>query len=161
MVKIRSAVEDEFIRREETVMTINRSILALSLAPVLISVLGTILTLVCFRYRSQIAKCYFRLRSRWHESRKSWPDWVIYVIRAVLGTVGIGMVGMGLILIPLPGPGSLLVLAGAGLLDLEFGWIIPALNKFIDYCPERWEPDALRNGLEKLQDGTNTRTTGT
>jgi uncharacterized protein (TIGR02611 family) len=44
------------------------------------------------------------------------------VLQAVIGAVGVAVVVIGIILIPLPGPGWLIVLAGLAILALEFVW---------------------------------------
>lgn len=42
--------------------------------------------------------------------------------RIVLGTIGGVLVAGGLVLVPLPGPGWLVVFAGLAVLGTEFGW---------------------------------------
>jgi len=43
-------------------------------------------------------------------------------LRIIIGTVGAIVVVSGLILVPLPGPGWLIVLAGLAIWALEFAW---------------------------------------
>ena len=45
-----------------------------------------------------------------------------YIRKAVIGTVGTLVLIIGIILIPLPGPGFLVVFAGIFILSLEFAW---------------------------------------
>src|SRR6476660_3412454 len=49
----------------------------------------------------------------------------------------IGVVGVGLVLVPLPGPGWLIVLAGLAILSLEFEWA-QRLLQFTRTQLERW-----------------------
>jgi uncharacterized protein (TIGR02611 family) len=42
--------------------------------------------------------------------------------RLVIGVVGFGVVVVGLLLVPLPGPGWAIVFAGVALLGTEFSW---------------------------------------
>jgi uncharacterized protein (TIGR02611 family) len=44
------------------------------------------------------------------------------VFRITVGVVGVGVCLIGLILVPLPGPGWLIVLAGLAILSIEFTW---------------------------------------
>jgi uncharacterized protein (TIGR02611 family) len=46
-------------------------------------------------------------------------DWAY---RALVGVVGASLVGLGVILIPLPGPGWLVVFLGLAVLGTEFPW---------------------------------------
>lgn len=44
------------------------------------------------------------------------------VVRVTVGVVGLALVLVGLVLVPLPGPGWLIVLAGLAVLAIEFVW---------------------------------------
>lgn len=44
------------------------------------------------------------------------------VYRSVVGVLGVGLVLVGLLLIPLPGPGWLIVFGGLAVLATEFPW---------------------------------------
>lgn len=54
---------------------------------------------------------------------------VKYVRRAVIAVVGGFVTIVGLILIPLPGPGFLIVFAGVFILSLEFEWFKPHVER--------------------------------
>jgi uncharacterized protein (TIGR02611 family) len=46
----------------------------------------------------------------------------LFLIRLVIGVVGTLVVLVGLVLVPLPGPGWLIVIFGLGILAIEFLW---------------------------------------
>jgi uncharacterized protein (TIGR02611 family) len=48
--------------------------------------------------------------------------WLDLTYRIVVGVVGAAVVGLGVVLIPLPGPGWLIVFAGLAILATEFVW---------------------------------------
>ena len=50
-------------------------------------------------------------------------------LRIVVGVLGAILVGGGLLLVPLPGPGWLIVFAGLALLATEFAWAARALER--------------------------------
>jgi uncharacterized protein (TIGR02611 family) len=58
-------------------------------------------------------------------------------LRIAVGVVGSVVVVVGLLLIPLPGPGWLIVLAGLAILSLEFEWAQRLLT-FTRLQLERW-----------------------
>jgi len=58
-------------------------------------------------------------------------------LRIVIGVVGVLVVAIGLVLVPLPGPGWLIVLAGLAILSLEFEWA-QRLMHFTRTQLERW-----------------------
>jgi uncharacterized protein (TIGR02611 family) len=58
-------------------------------------------------------------------------------LRIVIGLVGAVVVVVGLVLVPLPGPGWLIVLAGLAILSLEFEWA-RRLTTFTRAQLERW-----------------------
>src|SRR5262245_40332979 len=58
-------------------------------------------------------------------------------LRIVTGVVGVVVVAIGLVLVPLPGPGWLIVLAGLAILSLEFEWA-QRLLQFTRNQLERW-----------------------
>ncbi len=49
--------------------------------------------------------------------------------KIVIGIVGVLVVILGFILIPLPGPGLLVIVAGLAILSLEFEWADRQLSK--------------------------------
>jgi uncharacterized protein (TIGR02611 family) len=58
-------------------------------------------------------------------------------LRIAIGFVGTTVVLAGLVLVPLPGPGWLIVLAGLAILSLEFAWA-QRLRHFTHTRLERW-----------------------
>jgi uncharacterized protein (TIGR02611 family) len=58
-------------------------------------------------------------------------------LRIIIGVVGVAVVLIGLVLVPLPGPGWLIVLAGLAILSLEFEWAQRLLH-FTRTQLERW-----------------------
>ena len=49
--------------------------------------------------------------------------------KAVISILGFGLIILGIILLPLPGPGFLVIVAGLFVLSLEFEWAERHLNK--------------------------------
>lgn len=49
--------------------------------------------------------------------------------RSVVGVSGVAVVVLGIILLPLPGPGWLIIFAGLGILATEFEWAARLLNR--------------------------------
>jgi uncharacterized protein (TIGR02611 family) len=58
-------------------------------------------------------------------------------LRIGIGLVGAVVVVLGLVLVPLPGPGWLIVLAGLAILSLEFAWA-QRLANYTRTRLERW-----------------------
>jgi uncharacterized protein (TIGR02611 family) len=58
-------------------------------------------------------------------------------LRIAIGFVGVVVVIVGLVLVPLPGPGWLIVLTGLAILSLEFVWA-QRLMRFTRTQLERW-----------------------
>ncbi len=139
-------------------MSLGSAILAVSVPIILVSILGTFVTVTCFRYRKEIANNYLKLREYWHRNRESMPDWFIRFFQVVLGITGMILIVFGFVFMPLPGPGTVMILAGAGILDLEFGWIIPFLQKLLSWCPEGWRPGSLTRGLKNLRSYSHSST---
>ena len=46
----------------------------------------------------------------------------VYIYRVVVAVVGCSVVALGLVLVPFPGPGWLIVIVGLGILATEFAW---------------------------------------
>lgn len=61
------------------------------------------------------------MRPWFHELRQRNP-WLDPVLKIVITLVGILLVVIGLLMVPLPGPGWLVVFAGLALLATEFVW---------------------------------------
>lgn len=52
-----------------------------------------------------------------------------YLRKIVVALIGIPLIILGIILIPLPGPGLLVCFAGLFILSLEFEWAKPYMEK--------------------------------
>ena len=63
--------------------------------------------------------------------------WLDLTYRVVVGVLGAAVVVVGVILIPLPGPGWLIVFAGLGILATEFTWAGRVLH-FARRHYDRW-----------------------
>lgn len=59
--------------------------------------------------------------SRWRAAIRKRP-WLNIVYRVLITTLGVLVVVIGLILVPLPGPGWLIVFIGLTILGSEFHW---------------------------------------
>jgi len=55
--------------------------------------------------------------------------------RIAVALMGAGIVGIGLVLLPLPGPGWLIIFAGLGVLASEFSWA----RRLLDFARQRVE----------------------
>lgn len=51
-----------------------------------------------------------------------WPETIRQARRLVVLVVGLTLLLCGVVMLVTPGPGSLLILAGVGVLALEFAW---------------------------------------
>ena len=78
--------------------------------------------------------------SKWRGWLRKRP-WLNTVYKVLVTTLGLGIVALGLVLVPLPGPGWLIVFLGLTLLGSEYhwarrllGWLRRALARFW----ERW-----------------------
>lgn len=65
----------------------------------------------------------------WHSPR----DWIRIILksskRIVVLTIGLALVCLGLVLLVLPGPGLLVIIAGLAVLATEFAWAEHLLDK--------------------------------
>jgi uncharacterized protein (TIGR02611 family) len=50
------------------------------------------------------------------------------VLKSVVGVVGVAVIAVGIVLLPLPGPGWLIIFAGLGIMASEFEWANRLLN---------------------------------
>lgn len=64
-----------------------------------------------------------RLRAR----VRSWPGGFV-LWRAGITVLGTGIILVGIVLLPLPGPGWVIIFAGIGLLGTEYAWAARLLN---------------------------------
>lgn len=72
---------------------------------------------------------------------------VSFLRKFVAALIGIPLIILGIILIPLPGPGLLVSFAGLFVLSLEFDWVKPhmervkrEMKKIVDKAKERQKP---------------------
>ncbi|MBJ7342734.1 MAG: PGPGW domain-containing protein [Solirubrobacteraceae bacterium] len=74
--------------------------------------------------KEKIREFHLRLQAQQdaHKERSFW-------LRTVGVVVGIALLPLGVILIPLPGPGVGIILAGLAILSLEFHWLRKLLDK--------------------------------
>jgi uncharacterized protein (TIGR02611 family) len=81
-----------------------------------------------------------------HEERSAHQRWLDGIratsvgrwsVKIVVGTVGGALVVLGLIMVPAPGPGWLVVIAGLSVLALEFAWARHALD-FVKRYVRAW-----------------------
>ncbi|MEO6886618.1 MAG: TIGR02611 family protein [Jatrophihabitantaceae bacterium] len=89
-----------------------------------------------------------RLADRLHAGRarvRSLPGGVL-AWRVVVTLVGAGVVVLGIILLPLPGPGWLIIFAGLGILATEFEWAARLLNRARAFL-RNWTAWLGRQGL--------------
>lgn len=70
-----------------------------------------------------------------------------FLRKFVAALIGIPLIILGIILIPLPGPGLLVSFAGLFVLSLEFDWVKPhmervkrEMKKIVDKAKERQKP---------------------
>jgi uncharacterized protein (TIGR02611 family) len=74
------------------------------------------------------------------------------LLKVVVGVVGALVVGLGIVLLPLPGPGWLVIFAGFGIWTIEFPWA-KRLFHFVNRHRQRWtvwlreQPRSTRIGL--------------
>lgn len=84
-------------------------------------------------------------RDKLHEPIRSHPVFG-FPYRVVAAVAGIATVLIGLVLVPAPGPGWLIVIAGLGVLSTEFSWARRLLN-FTKRCVSAWTVWVLRQPL--------------
>lgn len=85
---------------------------------------------------SQLDKALIRLRST-RAGR--------FGVRLTIGIIGAIVTGIGLVLVPLPGPGWLIVFAGLAILSIEFTWA-RRLRRFGQDLVGRWGSWYARQG---------------
>jgi uncharacterized protein (TIGR02611 family) len=85
------------------------------------------------------------VRDRLHEPVRSHPV-LGFPYRVFVAVAGGLIVVIGLILVPAPGPGWLIVIAGLGVLSTEFAWARRLLN-FTKRCLMAWTLWLLRQPL--------------
>jgi uncharacterized protein (TIGR02611 family) len=64
-------------------------------------------------------------------------------VRILVTVAGIAVIAIGIVLLPLPGPGWLIIFAGLGLLATEYSWAARLLRRTRGYV-EAWTRWALR-----------------
>lgn len=81
-----------------------------------------------------------RFMHRWRERIRRRP-WLNVVYRVLVTVLGVAIVVIGLILVPLPGPGWLIVFLGLTLLGTEYSWarrMLGWLRRVLARFWERW-----------------------
>lgn len=88
----------------------------------------------------RLSRGFGRFANRWRELIRRRP-WLNLVYRILVSAVGATVVIIGLILVPLPGPGWLIVFVGLTILGTEFHWarrMLGWLRKVLARFWERW-----------------------
>jgi uncharacterized protein (TIGR02611 family) len=74
-------------------------------------------------------------------------------LQLVVGTLGVAVVALGILLIPFPGPGWLIVLAGLAILAVEFVWAQRLLGFTKDRLESWWHWLGRQHVLVRLTFG--------
>jgi uncharacterized protein (TIGR02611 family) len=69
-----------------------------------------------------------------------------WTVRVVVTAVGVAVIALGIVLLPLPGPGWLIIFSGLGILATEYTWAGRLLRRTRRYV-EAWTRWALRQPL--------------
>jgi uncharacterized protein (TIGR02611 family) len=72
--------------------------------------------------------------ARWRDALRDRPA-VDFTYRAVVGVVGLAVLGLGILAIPYPGPGWAIVFIGLAILATEFKWA----RLLLKFARERYE----------------------
>jgi len=68
--------------------------------------------------------------------------------RAAIAVTGLSIVALGLVLIPLPGPGTLIVMSGLNVLRREYAFAGRALDRMGAICHRSWPFKNLGSGTD-------------
>lgn len=88
----------------------------------------------------RLSSRFGRFMSKWRGWISRWP-WLNTVYKILVTTLGILVVVIGLILVPLPGPGWLIVFVGLTILGTEYHWarrLLGWLRRVLARFWERW-----------------------
>lgn len=88
----------------------------------------------------RIGRPFARFMARWRETIRRRP-WLNTVYKVLITVLGVLVVVVGLILVPLPGPGWLIVFLGLTILGSEFHWarrLLGWLRRVLARFWERW-----------------------
>ena len=88
----------------------------------------------------RLAQPVARFMASWRERIRRRP-WLDIVYRVLVTTLGVMIIIVGLILVPLPGPGWLIVFIGLTLLGSEYHWarrLLGWLRRVLARFWERW-----------------------
>lgn len=88
----------------------------------------------------RLGKPVARFMARWRRAIRKYP-WLDLVYKIVITVLGVLIVIIGLILVPLPGPGWLIVFIGLTVLGSEFHWarrVLAWLRRILARFWERW-----------------------
>jgi uncharacterized protein (TIGR02611 family) len=69
-----------------------------------------------------------------------------WTVRVVVTTAGVAVIALGIVLLPLPGPGWLIIFSGLAILATEYAWAGRLLRRTRRYV-EAWTRWALRQTL--------------
>lgn len=69
-----------------------------------------------------------------------------WTVRIVVTTAGVAVIALGIVLLPLPGPGWLIIFSGLGILATEYAWAARLLQRARRYV-NAWTRWALRQSL--------------
>ena len=78
--------------------------------------------------------------ARWRGWLRKWP-WLDTFYKVLVTALGLAIVALGLLLVPLPGPGWLIVFLGLTLLGSEYHWarrLLAWLRRVLARFWERW-----------------------
>lgn len=125
-------------------------LLTASAGVLVVSVLGTVMTILAVLYRRSLWAYYRQVQTSWNQLNRRLPGPLHWFVQVLVLLLGGGLVLAGLVLIPLPGPGALITLGGIALLDLEFNWIVPTARGAIQRLPAAWRSSSLEQGIQAI-----------
>ncbi|MGO3146168.1 MAG: TIGR02611 family protein [Leucobacter sp.] len=88
----------------------------------------------------RLARPVAQFMHRWRQAIRKRP-WLDIVYRVIITTLGVLIAVIGLILVPLPGPGWLIVFIGLTVLGSEYHWarrVLGWLRRVLARFWERW-----------------------
>lgn len=115
-----------------------------------VSIVGTVLTVLAVYYHRRLWRAYRGLRRGWQGLVVRLPAPLRWPVTLTVGVLGVVCCAVGVVLVPLPGPGMLLILGGIALLDLEFNWIVPSSRWLTNRLPDGWVPARFERGIESI-----------
>ncbi|WP_244304472.1 TIGR02611 family protein [Leucobacter viscericola] len=101
----------------------------------------------------RLGKPVARFMGRWREAIRRRP-WLNTAYKVIITVFGVLVVVIGLILVPLPGPGWLIVFLGLTILGTEFHWarrLLGWLRRVLARFWERWNTWRAARRARKAQ----------